>query len=429
MTTWPMLADIVAGQVAASRRAADRAVHGERDRVVDPAETLAVVRRLSPALGITRIGLVTGLDRVGVPIGAAYRPNSRSLSVNQGKGRDAVSALASAAMEAAEVAVAERDPAAFLTLSLAAAAAAGVSLVDLARVTRCRPRDVDRTLPRRLVAGFDLIAGAAVAVPFELVGLDHVDLPPRDAFDRSSDGLASGNLLVEAVLRGLHELVERDAIALMELLPDPAVAALKRAPGWFGDPWLDAAVGRLDAAAVDVALFDATSDFGVPVVAALLTPRRMERDPGAIEAGLTIGYGSDASVGSAAMRAVAEACQARVTAIAGARDDIGADRYRPLGAGDRGRNDRLAALTAAPAVDAPPRPALARDGGLWPAVDAVVARLAAGGIRQVVVVPMTAPDFPFAVCRVIVPGLEIGTGGPGRQPGARLLRAMLRSAA
>lgn len=430
MTTWSTLARAVADQVAAARRRDEAPRYGEGDRVADPQATLDLVRALAPTLGITRIGLVTGLDTIGLPIGAAFRPNSKSLSVNQGKGRDSVSALVSAAMEAAEVAIAERLPAAHLTASLEGIRADGVPLLDLQRVTRCRARDIDGKAPRAFVPGWDLMAGAAVAVPFELVGLDHTELPERDAFDRSSDGLASGNRLGEAVLRGLHELIERDAIALMELLPDRVLTVLRRPPAWFGDPWLVEAVGRLDAAGVDVALFDATSDIAVPVAAALLTPRAMERRPGAIEAGLCIGYGSDATIGGAAVRAVLEACQARVTAIAGARDDIGADRYRPVTDGDSGRQGRLASLTGSPMeADPPPHVGPVFPAPLWERIDRIASLLAARGVRQAVAVPLTAADDPIQVCRTIVPGLEVGTGGHARQPGARLLRAMLRGAA
>lgn len=430
MTTWSTLAGAVADQVAAARGADEAPRYGEGDRVADPTATLDIVRALAPTLGITRIGLVTGLDTIGLPIGAAFRPNSKSLSVNQGKGRDNVSALVSAAMEAAEVAIAERLPAAHLSATLDSLGADGVPLLDLQRVTRCRARAIDRHAARCFVPGLDLMTGTAVAVPFELVGLDHTDLPEGDAFDRSSDGLASGNRLGEAVLRGLHELIERDAIALMELLPDKALAGLRRRPDWFGDAWLAEAVGRLDDAGVDVALFDATSDIPVPVAAALLTPRAMARRPGAIEAGLCIGYGSDATMGGAAVRAVLEACQARVTAIAGARDDIGADRYRPIADGDPGRQGRLARLTGGPIADDPPPPVdPAFPTGLWERIDRIVALLAAHGLRQAVAVPLTTADQPIQVCRTIVPGLEVGTGGHARQPGARLLRAMLRGAA
>jgi len=53
-------------------------------------------------MGITRLGNITGLDRIGIPVAVAVRPNSRSVSVSQGKGLELAQAMASALMEACE---------------------------------------------------------------------------------------------------------------------------------------------------------------------------------------------------------------------------------------------------------------------------------------------------------------------------------------
>src|SRR6266513_3860017 len=71
-------------------------------RTADPGETLARVRPHMARMGITRLGNITGLDRVGIPVAIAVRPNSRSVSVSQGKGLDLPQAMASALMEASE---------------------------------------------------------------------------------------------------------------------------------------------------------------------------------------------------------------------------------------------------------------------------------------------------------------------------------------
>ena len=71
-------------------------------RLADPSETLARVRPHMVRMGITRLGNITGLDRIGIPVAIAVRPNSRSVSVSQGKGLDLPQAMASALMEASE---------------------------------------------------------------------------------------------------------------------------------------------------------------------------------------------------------------------------------------------------------------------------------------------------------------------------------------
>src|SRR3990172_2594314 len=77
-------------------------------RSVSPEETVARLRPLMTAMGITRGANLTGLDRIGVPVVAVCRPNSRSIAVAQGKGLTLEAAKASGLMEATETFHAER---------------------------------------------------------------------------------------------------------------------------------------------------------------------------------------------------------------------------------------------------------------------------------------------------------------------------------
>jgi ribosomal protein S12 methylthiotransferase accessory factor len=67
------------------------------------AETLVRLESQKHRFGITRIAVVTGLDRVGIPVAMATRPNSRSVAVSQGKGLTLADAKVSALMEAIEI--------------------------------------------------------------------------------------------------------------------------------------------------------------------------------------------------------------------------------------------------------------------------------------------------------------------------------------
>src|SRR5437868_6533309 len=78
------------------------------ERTVAPHETLRRVQPLLRSLGITRVADVTGLDRVGLPVVAVMRPNSRSISVSMGKGATPEAAEVSGIMEALEGHHAER---------------------------------------------------------------------------------------------------------------------------------------------------------------------------------------------------------------------------------------------------------------------------------------------------------------------------------
>src|SRR4051812_20202893 len=83
-------------------------------RIEDPSVTRARLRGRLGDYGITRVANVTGLDRLGVPVLMAIRPNSRSLTVSQGKGVETDAAWVSGVMEAIELAHAEAPPVALL---------------------------------------------------------------------------------------------------------------------------------------------------------------------------------------------------------------------------------------------------------------------------------------------------------------------------
>src|SRR5437868_4276830 len=72
------------------------------DRCVPPGDTLTRILTLMPEFGTTRIANVTGLDRIGVPVVTVSRPNSRSISVSQGKGLTLEAAQVSGLMESIE---------------------------------------------------------------------------------------------------------------------------------------------------------------------------------------------------------------------------------------------------------------------------------------------------------------------------------------
>ena len=95
----PNLASLANGLHGPVLKSFKRGTH----RTTAPEATLARVAPKARQIGITRLGNVTGLDRIGIPVTVAVRPNSRSVSVSQGKGLGPGQALASAMMEAIEL--------------------------------------------------------------------------------------------------------------------------------------------------------------------------------------------------------------------------------------------------------------------------------------------------------------------------------------
>ena len=62
--------------IATGSKRLDAGTHRSRT----PAETLARIRPLMARFGITRVANVTGLDRVGIPVALAIRPNARAIA-------------------------------------------------------------------------------------------------------------------------------------------------------------------------------------------------------------------------------------------------------------------------------------------------------------------------------------------------------------
>ena len=97
-----------AGYVRGNQRRVTAVYHFGTRRAVPPSTTLRRIKPLLAPAGITRLADVTGLDWIGIPVYQAIRPNSRNLSVAQGKGLTRTQAKVSALMESLESFHAER---------------------------------------------------------------------------------------------------------------------------------------------------------------------------------------------------------------------------------------------------------------------------------------------------------------------------------
>ena len=293
------------------------------DRIVPPEATLARVRPLLPAMGITRIANVTGLDRIGIPVVMVSRPNSRSLSLSQGKGLDLAAAKASGVMEAIETYHAE-------TITLPLKFASFGELCYSHSHGRHRRAAVLRrqSLAGRSHDALDRGTGSAfrgrpVWLPHELVSTNYtLPLPPGSGcFTASSNGFASGNSLAEAICHGICELIERDATTLWRLRSDASRAARAIDPETIDDADCRGLLDRFERADVAVRIWDATSDIEVACFQCLIMGRHgQDADP-------EFGAGCHPRREVALCRALTEAAQARTTYIVGARDDLASELY------------------------------------------------------------------------------------------------------
>jgi ribosomal protein S12 methylthiotransferase accessory factor len=400
-------------------RSTKKLFRGGTQRVVPPAETVARVRQLSPVMGITRVANVTGLDSIGVPVVMVCRPNARSLAVSQGKGLDLDAARASGLMESVELWHAERMP---HPLKLATWNELRFShrMVGVEGLPRLSAGSFHANHKLLWVEGTNLYDGAGTWVPYEMVHANYtLPLPTGSgSFVMSSNGLASGNHLLEAVSHGLCEVIERDATTLWVYSGERAQAGRRVDLATVDDPGCREVLARYDRAGVAVGVWETTSDVGVAAFLCVI----VERDPDRLRLLYpTHGMGCHPVREVALLRALTEAAQSRLTFIAGSRDDSGRDKYKI--ARDAEVIERTRAEIARPGArsfrDAPTfvRETFEED------VAFLLERLRTVGVGEAVCVDLTRPELGIPVVRVIVPGLESVHEAPGYVPGPRARRA------
>ena len=381
-------------------------------RTAAPDETLARVRPYAARMGITRLGNITGLDRIGIPVAVAVRPNSRSVSVSQGKGLELPQAMASALMEACE---------GFHAEEIGPCRHAGYR--ELARTetvvnpaTLCaggRPFDPDAVIA--WIEGYDLLRREPCWLPAEIVHTDYTVQQPDGYFLAGSNGLASGNHPVEALNAALYELVERDAVALWIARPLRRRAACLLDLGSVDDPDCGALSAKYAAEEIAVRVWNVTTDIGI---AAFLCEIRdlSAGDPGRLRRFHGSGCHADRAI--ALSRALTEAAQTRLTYIAGIRDDLAPAEYQE--APDAEIGDALLDALARETIPVPfgAVPSFAAD-DLSEDLRWALGRLAAVGLGRAVAVDLTRPDFGIPVVRLVIPGLEWDPHHPNYRPGRR----------
>ncbi len=394
-------------------------------RSVSPEETFSRIRPFFDAMGITRVANVTGLDNLGIPVFVTSRPNSRSLSVSQGKGLSNAAARVSSAMESIEFYHAENivSPLLFASRNQLRFSHRLISVEDLPHSSISRFHD-DLKIP--WIGGVDLLAHAEVFVPFEAVHLDFTLplLSGSGCFAMSSNGLASGNHLFEAVVHGISEVIERDSDTLFELSTKKEQCARQVDPNTVDDPECAQLLSRMYDKGIFVALWDITADIGIPSYRCFIFDQNDDR-PSPLPP--SKGMGCHPDRGIALSRALTEAAQCRLTWIASSRDDLDRYDYRPLGISDDFRDFKQSLLSSKPTRSFVEAPHWESD-DIEQDIELLKTKLSAVGIGSLVVVDLTSEVFGIPVVRVVIPGLEGAREAPGWCPGARALKTVLAGA-
>ncbi|WP_423761858.1 TOMM precursor leader peptide-binding protein [Burkholderia sp. NLJ2] len=253
-------------------------------------------------------------------------------------------------------------------------------------------RDVRKQVPPRFAAhdvidwtpAWSLATGRRHLVPLSYCYAETPDsAQAHAACVHNPNGCAAGSTVDEAILQGMLELIERDAVAIWwyNRIPRPGIDLAS-----FDDPYFDALVHEYATFGWRLWALDITTDLGVPTVAALAENPQDGR--------FSIGFGCHPDGRIAVLRALTEVNQLL---------DVAAEAPHPW---DRDKLSATGFLYPATGVRGTTR-------ATWQPIDAAslpaalafcVGRIAAAGI-DVLVVDKTRPDIGLSVVQVIAPGL------------------------
>jgi ribosomal protein S12 methylthiotransferase accessory factor len=371
-------------------------------RSLAPETTLLSARQCAATAGITEVTDITDLDILGVPVYVSVRPQARGEAFTFGKGLRRVDAEVGAYMEALEFFFAEPGVGAVSTHWGSAREVAGQdrrddAVLDFVPLLQ-RQIDLDGSL--LLASVRDLESGDECAIPAELIYYPAPDCG-QSLFGSSTNGLASGNSLVEATIQALLELIERDIWSFEFVRAASKLVEAASLPDEVRE-----IVERAERHGLQLKVRAIPNDYGMPFFAAFVfdleNPSRKTFNGG---------WACDLDRDRALVRAVTEAAQSRVAFIHGGRkvptpratgfsldaqqQEAKLVRQHMLGVSDSRQQTLLTDI-----------PDLAVAGTLQQKLDAVIARLRCVLQEPIYRAVFTPTESPLQVVRLVVPLLE-----------------------
>ncbi len=284
------------------------------------------ITAISQLIGVSRIAVLTGLDRLDYPVAAAIRPLSKNLSVSFGKGETLEHAKLSAVMEAAELYYSETPP------SVLQKAAYRHFQAGTALNPSClEPVDFDidlNDIQFDWVEGFNLRTRKKLMMPWDVISMDYsteARKRPR-LLQFGATGLAADFDEAKAVLHGLYEVVERDCHNRWNNLPNEQRELTRVDPNSVQEAAGKSLLKKIAEAGLEVMVWDMTGPGAITCYLAEI----FDKEPHAATAYVQ-GAAAALTPATALRKALAEALQIRLTYIAGSRDDLDwtdfGDRY------------------------------------------------------------------------------------------------------
>jgi ribosomal protein S12 methylthiotransferase accessory factor len=395
--------------------------------------TLEKALQVCQRIGVTRLADITGMDRLGIPNYSAVLPGTEDyIWVYSGKGMTHQHAKASALMESIEryCSLPSSNHDRVYIRGTVQELTKSYDLIHPDDIIEPLNFQYQENMVMDFLQGFDLLADKDILIPAPLVLFRYSPFAPAVnpfAFHHTN-GLASGNVLEEAVCHALCEVIERDAASISEIraraIPFHILKTIEnklRQRGYvlssiptniFMDDYtiyrdvellgvqlegVQKLTSKFRDSDLPLLIKDITSDIGIPTFAAS-SIEWISHDYGY----LAEGHGTHPDARIALLRAITEVSQTRAANIQGARDDLRKIRYGENNADDkRGwqfiSSDEKIGYNKITSFN---------NEDILDDVKLILQNLKDVGIKTAAIVDLTNPDLGIPVVRAIVPGLE-----------------------
>lgn len=373
-------------------------------RVIAPKQTIENNEEKLKIAGITRIADITDLDRIGLPIYTAIRPTAEdgAISIYGGKGITKDHAKASAIMEGFERYSAERqetDESIICNLT---------EIEEYGEYIDPKTLNLPNEFEKKDISGFklewskckDIISNKEYYIPTNAIFHPYLQKETsKSLFKSNTNGLASGNILEEAILHGMFEVIERDAWSIFELThKNYAQINIDSIESEI----IKDIIGKFENEGIKIKLMDFTADIKIPTIAASADDT-VTKDAGL----LTLGIGTHLDPEVAILRALTEVAQSRATQINGAREDtVRADFAREAG------YERMKRINKFYFKDEEEQIKLSdienkSTSSITEDIEIVKNELIANDIKQILYSNLTRPELDVSVVRVVIPEMEL----------------------
>lgn len=401
-------------------------------RIQPVEETLKKVNQLVKQIGITRVADITDMDRLRIPNYSAVLPGTEDyIWVYSGKGPTKNHAKASVIMESIERF--SSLPANYEGKILTGKYKELSKSYDVLKYDEViEPLSFQLTDEMNMdyCIGYDLINQKDILIPSSLAIFRYNPNPPsiNPYSFFHTNGLASGNVMEEAICHALCEVIERDAVSIAEFSSSAFQYHLLKtiengflnngirirsleSKNFIDDntvysdidlngldyPPVKKIVREFHKCQISLKVKDITTEIGIPTFIAS-SVEWVNHDYGY----LVEGHGTHPDSRIALMRAITEVSQSRAANIQGSRDDLRKMKYDPQNSDE----NKSWQFMASPKKKAFTEVNSFYNDDILDDIKLILGNLKNKGFKNAIVVNLTNSRLQVPVVRIIVPGLE-----------------------